>query len=143
MVKVIQNGAQYPLHHVTYAPVKFEAATSNGLGGDAFTRKYFLLHKTSPSTLYTMSSMRMQSLKLLCPTVKGRCIYFNLQENTFFDIGPGHMKHRPVPSTSCDLYPAKFEVATSNGLGEDTITRKVTDGRTDRRTDDGPGLVQN
>ena len=31
--------------------------------------------------------------------------------------------------------PNKFEVATSNGLGEDTITRNVTDGRTDARTD--------
>ena len=31
--------------------------------------------------------------------------------------------------------PTKFEVATFNGLGEDTITRNVTDGRTDRRTD--------
>ena len=30
--------------------------------------------------------------------------------------------------------PTKFEVATSNGLGEDTITRNVTDGRTDRQT---------
>ena len=30
----------------------------------------------------------------------------------------------------------KFEVATSNGLGEDTITRNVTaDGQTDGRTD--------
>ena len=27
---------------------------------------------------------------------------------------------------------AKFEVATSNGLGENTITRNVTDVRTDR-----------
>ena len=31
--------------------------------------------------------------------------------------------------------PTKFQVATSNGLGEDTITRNVTDGRTDRQTD--------
>ena len=30
--------------------------------------------------------------------------------------------------------PTKFEVATSNGLGEDTITRNVTDGRTDGQT---------
>ena len=37
--KLTQNVAQYPLHHVTYSPVKFEAATSNVLGGDAFTRK--------------------------------------------------------------------------------------------------------
>ena len=38
-VKVTQNVAQYPLRHVTYRAAKFEAATSNGLGGDAFTRK--------------------------------------------------------------------------------------------------------
>ena len=30
-VKVTQNVAQYPLHHVTYAATKFEA-TSKGLG---------------------------------------------------------------------------------------------------------------
>ena len=34
--------AQYPLHYVTYAPVKFEVAMSIGLGRDAFTRKYIL-----------------------------------------------------------------------------------------------------
>ena len=42
---------------------------------------------------------------------------------------------------------AKFKVAGSNGLGEDTITRNVTDGQTDglmyRRTDDEPTLVRN
>ena len=31
--------AQYPLHYITYAPEKFEGNTSNGLVGDAFTRK--------------------------------------------------------------------------------------------------------
>ena len=35
-VKVTQDVAQYPLHHVTYSDTKFEVATSNGLG-DAFT----------------------------------------------------------------------------------------------------------
>ena len=35
---VTQNIAQCPLHHVTYAPAKFEVA--NNLGGDKFTRKY-------------------------------------------------------------------------------------------------------
>ena len=30
--------AQYPLHHETYAPAKFEVATPNGFkGADAFT----------------------------------------------------------------------------------------------------------
>ena len=33
-----RNVAQYPLHHMNYAPAKFEAALSNGLGGNAFTR---------------------------------------------------------------------------------------------------------
>ena len=39
-VKVTQNGAQCPLHHVTYAPIEFEVTTSQGLGGDAVTRKF-------------------------------------------------------------------------------------------------------
>ena len=37
-VKVTRNVAQYPLHHVTYSTTKFEVGTSNGLGGDTFTR---------------------------------------------------------------------------------------------------------
>ena len=37
-VKVTQNVAQFPLHHVIYAPAKFAAAMLNGVGGDAFTR---------------------------------------------------------------------------------------------------------
>ena len=37
---------------------------------------------------------------------------------------------------------AKFKVATSNGLGEDIITRNVTDGQTDRRwTDFGTKFI--
>ena len=36
-VKVTQNVAQYPLHHVTYASAMFKVATSNNLG-DALTR---------------------------------------------------------------------------------------------------------
>ena len=61
---VTQNVAQYPLHHVTYAPTKFEVATSNSLVGDAFTIKYIIYpltltlrsrsHETSPSTLFIM-----------------------------------------------------------------------------------------
>ena len=37
-VKVTQNVAQYPLHHVTYSATKFKDATPNGLDGDTFTR---------------------------------------------------------------------------------------------------------
>ena len=41
-VKVTQNAARFPPHHVTYAPAKFEVAMYNGLGEDAFTRKYII-----------------------------------------------------------------------------------------------------
>ena len=41
-VKVTKNVAQYSLHNVTYAATTFEVTTSNGLGGDTFTRKYIL-----------------------------------------------------------------------------------------------------
>ena len=78
-VKVTQNIAQYPLHHVTYTRAKFEVATSKSLWGDAFTRKYIIRpltltlgsrsHEMSPSTLYIMWSMHLQSFKLLRPTV--------------------------------------------------------------------------
>ena len=37
VVKVTQNVAQFPLHHVIYAPAKFAVATSNSLGRVAFT----------------------------------------------------------------------------------------------------------
>ena len=39
-VMVTEDVAQYPLHHVTYSDTKFEVATSNSLGRDAFTSKY-------------------------------------------------------------------------------------------------------
>ena len=41
-VKFTGNVAQYPPHHVTYAPAKFDVATSHGYGEDAFTRKYII-----------------------------------------------------------------------------------------------------
>ena len=41
-VKVRYKVVHNPLHHMTYAPAKFEVDTSNGLGGNAFTRKYFI-----------------------------------------------------------------------------------------------------
>ena len=75
VVKVTQNVAQYPLHHVTYPATKFEVARSNRLGGDTFTRKYIIWsltltlgsrsHKMLPSNLYIMWPFLLQSLKLL------------------------------------------------------------------------------
>ena len=42
-VKVTQNVAQYLLHNMIYAPVKFEVNMSNGQGEEAFTKKYTIL----------------------------------------------------------------------------------------------------
>ena len=39
-VKVKQNVAQCPQHHVAYSPTEFKVTTSKALGGDAFTRKF-------------------------------------------------------------------------------------------------------
>ena len=70
-----------------------------------------------PSTLYITSPMHLQSLKLIRPTVKEE---MHLQENTLFDLD--HTKHRPVYHV---IYAStKFEVPTSNSLGDDAITRK-------------------
>ena len=41
-VRVTENVAQYPLHHVTYSDTKFEVATFNGLCRAACTRQYII-----------------------------------------------------------------------------------------------------
>ena len=66
-----------------------------------------------------------------------RCIYKKIHYLTF-DLDLGVKVTRNItqyPLHHVIYAPTKFEVSTSNGLGEDTITRNVTDGRTDRQTD--------
>ena len=69
-----------------------------------------------------------------------------LQEKTLFDLDLGVKVTRNVtqyPLHHVIYASTKFEVAMSNGLGKDTITRNVQrDGRTDgRRTDFGTKLI--
>ena len=47
VVKVTLNVVQYPSNHMTYAPAKFEVATSNSLGENGFT-------DLQESTLYNL-----------------------------------------------------------------------------------------
>ena len=63
-------------------------------------------HEILPSALYIMWPMRLQSLKLLRQQVLEE---MHLQENSLIDLdlGQGHTKCCPVPSTSCDLYSYK------------------------------------
>ena len=90
--------------------------------------------------------MHRQKFKLLLRKVYEE---MHLQENTYyltFDLNLGVKVTRNVtqfPLHHVIYAPTKFENATSNGLGEDTITRNVTDGQTEAWTDNGPTLVQN
>ena len=54
-VKVTVNVAQFPLNHVTNAPVKFEVNTSTS--GDKFSRKYifYLTLRSRPHTILLIS----------------------------------------------------------------------------------------
>ena len=64
-----------------------------------------------------------------------RCIYKKIHYLTF-DLGVKVTRNVAQYPLHHVIYAStKYEVATSNGLGGDTITRNVTDGRTDARTD--------
>ena len=65
----------------------------------------------------------------------------HLQEKTSFDLVIRYVAQYPLPHVT--YLGTTFEVTLSKGLGGDTFTRNVTDGRTDRQTDDGPTLVRN
>ena len=67
MIKVTQNVAQYPPHHVIYASVKFEVAKSNGIGEDTITRNeinvpYFSYENSE--NIYKCITLHMTSVSL-------------------------------------------------------------------------------
>ena len=73
-----------------------------------------------------------------------RCIYKKIHYLTFdLDLGVNVARNvTQYPLHHVIYAPTKFEVATSKGLGEDTIARNVTDGRTEgRRTAFGTKLI--
>ena len=84
-VKVAQNIALYPLHHVTYAPAKFEVPMSNGLGEDAFARKniFWPWHQghmkycPAPSTLCDLCTCNFWNC--YAQRLRSRCIYKKIQ----------------------------------------------------------------
>ena len=71
-----------------------------------------------------MWHMHLWSLKLLCPMVKEE---MHLQENTLYDLDLVVKVTQNVvqyPPNHMTYAHAKFEVVTSNSLGEDGFTRK-------------------
>ena len=93
---------------------KFKAATTNRLGGDAFTRKYIIwpylgvkVTKMLHSTLYIMWPIQVQSLELLHLMVKEQ---MHLQENTLFDLDLGMSRpHEMLPSTLYIMWPIQVQ----------------------------------
>ena len=81
-------------------------------------------HNMQLSTFYIMWPMQLWSLKLICPMVKEE---MDLQGNTLYDLDLVVKVTQNVvqcPPNHMTYAPAKFEVATSNSLGEDGFTRK-------------------
>ena len=76
------------------------------------------------STLYIMSPMHLQSLKLLCPMVKEE---MHLQEKKIYDPKVKVTYNiAQYPQHHKTYIPAQFEVATSNILREDAkIYKKI------------------
>ena len=73
------------------------------------------------SSLYTMWSIHLQNLKVLCPRVKE----MHLQENTLFDLWvkvTGNVAQYPLHHLTYAY--VNLEVNTSNGKGKDAFTRK-------------------
>ena len=86
VVKVTQNVVQCPPNHMTYAPAKFEVATSNSLGVDE-SNLYDLdlgVKVTQNVAQYHPHHVTYAPVKLLCPMVQEK---IHLQENTLFDLG--------------------------------------------------------
>ena len=114
-VKVTQNVAQCPLHHVTYSATKFEVATPKGMRRCIYKKIQYLTF----------------DLDL------GVYIYiYKKIHNWIFDLDLGIKVTQNVaqyPLHHVTYSTTKFKVATSNRLRGDTFTRNVTDGRADRR----------
>ena len=99
---------------MTYVALKFEAAMSNGLGGNAFTRNHIIWlnvaqypwhHVTyAPAKFDVAHSMVKEKM--------------HLQENTLFDLDLGvkvTLNVAQYPRHHVAYAPAKFDIATSQG----------------------------
>ena len=136
-VKVTQNVAQYHPHHMTYAPVSFEVAMSNGSGEDSFTRKYFFWpwgiwpwpqghgHMRCclvPSTSCDLCTGKIWSCYF--QNIMRRCVFKKIHYLTF-DLGVKVTRNvAQYPWHHVTYAQAKFEVAASKSLLGDAFTRK-------------------
>ena len=144
-VKVTQNVAQYHPHHVTYAPANFEVAMSNGLGEDAFTRKYIIWPRLQgqghmkcclvPSTSCYLCICKIWSCYF--QKFMRRCVCKKIHYLTF-DLGLGvkvTWNVISIPYIRWSMHVQGWSCYVQS-LGKDKITRYVTHRQTDRRQTD-------
>ena len=129
-----QNVAQYPPHHVTYVPVLFADATSNSLGGYAFTRKYIiwswslgqghttiaqhsLNHAANAPAKFGVAASNSLGIDAFTRKYIFFTFHVDLEVNVIRNVG-----HYPLHHVT--YAPANFEVATFNALDGDAFTRK-------------------
>ena len=104
-VNFIKPVVQCHLHHVQFAPAKFEFATPVGLGGDAFTKE--IRHLTSDLD-------------------HGFNVTSNVVEYALHYVTNVPAKFTLHYALHCVTnVPAKFEVAMPVGLGEDAFTKEI------------------
>ena len=65
-VKITQNVTQKPLYHLTYAPTKFEAATSNSLGDQGHTKHCPVPSRSCDLCICEVCSFHVQQLRRIC-----------------------------------------------------------------------------
>ena len=116
---------------MTFAPAKFEVATSNSLAEDAFTRKYIIWPWPSgqghikccpvPSTPSDLCTYRVWSYYV--KSFRRRSIYKKIQ---YLTLTLGSRSHKMLPSTLYIMWPIQLQSLRfrSNRLGGDTLTRK-------------------
>ena len=101
---------KYPLFELTKASAKFEVATSNRLGRDAFTRKYIISLLTltfghgQPGNVaqYPLHHMTYAPANFEAAMSKGLGGHA-FTRNIGFNLDPKSRSHKVLPSTSCDL----------------------------------------
>ena len=118
-----RNIAQYPLHHMTYALGKFEVATSNCLGGDAFLRKHII--SLGLDLKSRTNTKRCPVSYDLCTCKVWSCYVQRFRRKYIYKkylIWP--WPDEALPSTSCDLCTCKVWSCYSQWLRR-CITKKI------------------
>ena len=128
--KVTRNVAQYPRHHVTYAPAKFNFA--NPMVKEKMHLQYIIWpwpwgqgHTKCcpvPSTSCDLCTSKVWYCYI--PGLRRRCIYKKIHYLTM-TLGvmvTGNVAQCPLHHVT--YAPTEFEVTTSKGLGGEAFTRK-------------------